>query len=57
MHDLMTRVLSAIPAGAYEMNARSKLLRIEETRATFRSLGLGFWRMTHTSPADVHFQA
>jgi predicted metal-dependent peptidase len=31
MNDLMTRVLSAIPAGAYEMNALLSLLRIDET--------------------------
>ena len=31
MSDLTTRVLNAIPAGAYEMNALLSLLRIEET--------------------------
>ena len=33
MSDLTTRVLNAIPAGAYEMNALLSLLRIEETDA------------------------
>jgi hypothetical protein len=33
MHDLTARVLNAIPAGAYEMNALLGLLRIEETDA------------------------
>lgn len=33
MNDLTTRVLNAIPAGAYEMNALLSLLRIEETDA------------------------
>ena len=31
MNDLTERVLNAIPAGAYEMNALLALLRIEET--------------------------
>ena len=33
MNDLTARVLNAIPAGAYEMNALLSLLRIEETDA------------------------
>ena len=31
MNDLTARVLNAIPAGAYEMNALLALLRVEET--------------------------
>ena len=33
MSELETRVLNAIPAGAFEMNALLALLRIEETSA------------------------
>ena len=33
MSELETRILNAIPAGAFEMNALLALLRIEETSA------------------------